>query len=172
MLVRRLLQAAVDAGLVALAYYLAFILRFDDGMAPRYEQLLDETIVFVVIGKVALFALFGLYHKLWRFVDGRDFDAAIRAVVVASLLLVGALFLVPQRADPPRGVIALDFLLTLGMVCGVRLLVRLAIERPFRGRIAGKSSREILVVGAGNGGQIVAGEVRRNPPLNTVVIGL
>ena len=170
-LARRSLQVAIDACLVGLAYYLAFVLRFDEGIRPRYERLLEDTIVFVVLGKVVVFALFGLYHKLWRFVDQRDFEAAVRAVLVSSLLLVGALFLLPRGADPPRGVIALDALLTLTFISGARLLVRLAIERPVRNPIAGKGSREILVVGAGNGGQLVANEVRRNPQLRNVVIG-
>ena len=171
MLARRSLQVAVDACLVGLAYYLAFVLRFDEGIRPRYERLLEDTIAFVVVGKLLVFALFGLYHKLWRFVDQRDFEAAVRAVVVSSLLLVGALFLLPRGVDPPRGVIALDFLLTLALVSGARVLVRLVIERPVRNPIAGKGSRELLVVGAGNGGQLVANEVRRNPQLRNVVIG-
>ena len=171
MLARRSLQVAIDAALVAAAYYLAFVLRFDEGIRPRYERLLVDTIVFVVLGKLVVFALFGLYHKLWRFVDQRDFETAIRAVLVSTLLLVGALFLLPRGADPPRGVIALDFLLTLVFVGGSRLLVRVMVERGFRRTIAPRGSREVLVVGAGNGGQLVANELRRNPQLRNVVIG-
>ncbi len=170
-LARRSLQVVIDAALVAAAYYLAFVLRFDEGIRPRYERLLVDTIVFVVLGKLVVFALFGLYHKLWRFVDQRDFETAIRAVLVSTLLLVGALFLLPRGADPPRGVIALDFLLTLVFVGGSRLLVRVLVERGFRRTIAPRGSREVLVVGAGNGGQLVANELRRNPQLRNVVIG-
>jgi len=170
-LARRSLQVAIDAVLIAVAYYLAFVLRFDEGIRPRYERLLEDTIVFVVLGKLVVFALFGLYHKLWRFVDQRDFQMAIRAVLVSTLLLVGALFLLPRGADPPRGVIALDFLLTLLFVGGSRLLVRVMVERGFRRTIAPRGSREVLVVGAGNGGQLVANELRRNPQLRNVVIG-
>ena len=62
-----------DVVLVALAYYLAYVLRFDDGVPARYEELLATTLPLVVAGKVILFALFGLYHRLWRFGDQRDF---------------------------------------------------------------------------------------------------
>ena len=122
---RRIGHLATDVVLVAAAYYLAFALRFDSGIPARYEELLVTTIPFVAVGKVVVFALLGLYHKVWRFVDQRDLEAIVRAVVVASLLLVGLLFLLaPGDADPPRGVVALDFLLTLAGIAGSRLLVR------------------------------------------------
>jgi FlaA1/EpsC-like NDP-sugar epimerase len=170
---RRLAQAAVDACLIALAYILAFVLRFDPAIPVRYDELLRDSIAFVVVGKLVIFALAGLYHKLWRFVDARDFEAIVRAVVIASFALVGVFFLVPAAwtVDPPRGVIALDFLLTLLLVGGMRFVVRALFERPFRGGLARKGAREVLIVGAGNGGQLVAAELRRNPELGGDPIG-
>src|SRR3954451_6551985 len=170
---RRLMQVALDACLVAGAYLLAYLLRFDPRIPARYDELLGQSIAFVVLGKLVVFWGFGLYHKLWRFTDGKDFEAIVRAVVVASFALVVAFFLIPPRValDPPRGVIALDFLLTLTLIAGVRFLVRTLMERRFRGPLARKGAREVLIVGAGNGGQLVAAELRRNPELGGVPIG-
>ena len=170
--VRRLGQVAVDAALIALAYYLAFVLRFDAGIPARYEDLLLQTIGLVVLMKLCLFALFGLYSKLWRFVDQADFESIVKAVVVASFVLIGALFLLsPTASDPPRGVIALDFLLTLALVSGARFLVRAVVERPLRGALVERADNEVLIVGAGLGGQQVAAELRRNPQLSSAVLG-
>ncbi|MGI8945301.1 MAG: polysaccharide biosynthesis protein [Thermoleophilaceae bacterium] len=163
---------AVDVALVALAYYLAFVLRFDVGIPPRYQDLLLQTVGFVVLMKLCLFAAFGLYSKLWRFVDQADFESIVKAVVVASFVLIGALFLLsPTEAAPPRGVIALDFLLTLALVAGARFLVRAVVERPLRGPLVQRADREVLIVGAGLGGQQVALELRRNPELSSAVLG-
>src|SRR4051795_7707333 len=171
--VRRLGQVAADACLVAAAYYLAYVLRFDTGIPHRYDLLLERTIVFVVLMKVAIFALFGLYSKLWRFVDQKDFETTVKAVVVATVIVIAALFvLFPSKTDPPRGVIALDFLITLALVAGSRFLVRAVVERPHRpGRLLERASREVLIVGAGNGGQQVAFELPRNPQLSSAPIG-
>ncbi|MDQ3435548.1 MAG: polysaccharide biosynthesis protein [Actinomycetota bacterium] len=170
--VRRLGQVGVDACLVALAYYLAFVLRFDAGIPARYADLMVDTVAFVVVAKLALFAAFGLYSKLWRFVDQTDFESIVKAVVVSSFVLIAGLFLLSLGAsDPPRGVIALDFLLTLALVGGARFLVRAAVERPLRGPLVQRASNEVLIVGAGNGGQQVALELRRNPELSSAVIG-
>ena len=122
---RRAVQASIDACMLALAYLMAYVLRFDT-IPHRYEDLLLESIAFVVVGKLAIFALFGLYHKLWRFVDQQDFESIVKAVVTSSVAMVAVFFAIPKSValDPPRGVIALDLLLTLGLVGGVRFLVR------------------------------------------------
>ena len=170
--VRRFGQLGVDALLVAAAFYLAFALRFDAGIPPRYEDLLVETIGLTVAIKLVIFALFGLYSKLWRFVDQSDFVSIVKAIVVSTFLLIGFLFLFPLgNADPPRGVIALDLLLTLAFISGSRFLVRAVVERPLRGPLLERASREVLIVGAGNGGQQVAFELRRNPALGSAAVG-
>ena len=167
---RRVAQASVDACLVAGAYSLAYALRFDS-IPHRYQHLLAESIGFVVVGKLVIFALFGLYHRLWRFIDQQDFESIIKAVFAASVALVAVFFAIPNRValDPPRGVIALDLLLTLGLVGGVRFLLRAVLERPFRGGPVPRGVGEVLIVGAGNGGQLVAAELRRNPELGVPI---
>ena len=129
----RLLQAAADALLVALAYYLAFRLRFLDraDLPHRYWVLFAQSVGFVAVIEVAVFAAFGLYQKWWRYVSGRDFLTIVRAVAVASAIIV-VLFTVlkPFKHTLPRSVAVMDFLLTLFLVAGARLAVRLIVERP------------------------------------------
>src|ERR1700753_2580695 len=130
-------QILADAGLVALAYFLAFQLRFLDdphGWPHRYEVLFAQSVGFVVAGKLIIFAAAGLYQKWWRYVSGRDFLFIARAVAISSALLVIA-FAVVQPLDHrlPRSVEVIDFMLTLILIAGARLLVRLIVERPSKG---------------------------------------
>jgi len=169
----RVLQVAADALLVALAYFLAFQLRFLDeagGWPQRYEELFAQTVGFVVVGKVAIFAAFGLYQKWWRYVSGRDFMLILRAVAVSSALLV-ILFAVvqPFQTSLPRSVEVTDFVLTLVLIAGARLAVRLIVERP--SRTARLPRHGVLVVGAGSGGQMVVRELQLNPNLGATAIG-
>jgi FlaA1/EpsC-like NDP-sugar epimerase len=168
----RVLQVLADAALVALAFYLAFRLRFLDtkGVPPRYETLLAQAVGFVIVGKIVVFAAFGLYQKWWRYVSGRDFLLIVRAVAVASaILLVAFTVLRPFHHALPRSVVVMDFLLTLMLVAGARLAVRLIVERPSRGDRVPK--HEVLVVGAGSGGQMVVRELQLNPRLGSSAIG-
>ena len=170
----QLWQMAGDGLLIALAYFLAFQLRFLDDpgtIPPRYLNLLFGSMAFVVFGKIAVFYLFGLYQKWWRFVGGRDILKIIQAVTISSLLLIGIFAVVQPFADGlPRSVAMTDFLLTMMLIAGARLGTRLFKERPERGsRIA--RGREVLVVGSGSGGQMVVRELRLNPGLGETAIG-
>src|SRR6478672_235235 len=169
----RVLQIAADAVLCALAFFLAFQLRFLDdphGWPHRYEVLFAQTVGFVVAGKLIVFAAFGLYQKWWRYVSGRDFILIFRAVAVASAILV-VFFAVakPFAHTLPRSVEVMDFVLTLILIAGARLLVRLIVERPSKGARVPK--HEVLIVGAGSGGQMVVRELRLNPALGATAIG-
>src|SRR3954470_24657982 len=151
----RTVQLLVDASLVGLAYFLAYLLRFDQGIPSRYRELLVDTIAFVIVGKVAIFAAFGLYQKWWRYVGLRDFETILKAVVTASLVLVGVLFVwSPTDNDLPRSIAVMDLLLTAALVGGARLVVRSVLERPPRGTMLPKG-REVLIVGAGEAGPLV-----------------
>ena len=48
-LARRLVQAGIDVCLIALAWLLAFLLRFDPTIPERYATLLAESVAFVVV---------------------------------------------------------------------------------------------------------------------------
>jgi FlaA1/EpsC-like NDP-sugar epimerase len=93
-----------------------------------------------------------------------------RAVAVASALLV-VVFAVakPFAHTLPRSVEVIDFILTLILIAGARLAVRLIVERPSRGSRLPK--HEVLVVGAGSGGQMVVRELQLNPKLGATAIG-
>jgi FlaA1/EpsC-like NDP-sugar epimerase len=169
----RALQVAADAVLLTLAFYLAFRLRFLDdphGLPHRYQVLFAQAVGFVVVGKLIVFAAFGLYQKWWRYVSGRDFLLILRAVVVSSgILIVAFAVLQPFKHNLPRSVVVMDFVLTMLLIAGARLAVRLIVERPSRG--ARVPRHEVLVIGAGSGGQMVVRELQLNPNLGSTAIG-
>jgi len=83
----RVWQLLADAGMIALAWYLAFQLRFDfEVRQPFYQEMLRETILFVVAIKLAVFVAFGFYQRWWRYVSTRDMWRVLIGVGVASVL--------------------------------------------------------------------------------------
>ena len=68
----------------------------------------------------------------------------------------------------PRSVVILDLILSCALLGGARLARRSLAERPAR-RAA--RLREVLVVGAGSGGQMVVRELKLNPNLGARAIG-
>jgi FlaA1/EpsC-like NDP-sugar epimerase len=68
----RIWQVVADGGLIALAWWLAFELRFDQGVPRYYHTLFVKTILIVVGIKLLVFVLFGFYDRWWRYVSTRD----------------------------------------------------------------------------------------------------
>jgi FlaA1/EpsC-like NDP-sugar epimerase len=161
-----------DGGLVALAWFLAFQLRFDRGVPPYYDTLLERTILLVVGIKLVVFVLFGFYNRWWRYVSTRDMWGAARGVAVGCLVADVTVYFVSPVGDVrlPRSIAAMDFLLTLAFVAGARLLARTLIERPASGLVA--RGKEVLIVGAGDAGQLVIREMQRSRQLGYTPIGL
>src|SRR5947209_7607312 len=87
------LQLLVDGLLVALAYYLAFQLRFDGHVLKRYDDLFESTLPWVIPVSLVIFSALGLYQRLWTFIGQRDYEAVVKGVVVATLVIVGAIAL-------------------------------------------------------------------------------
>ncbi len=171
----------MDGILVALAYELAYRLRFDQGVPHRYELLLTRTVVWAVGASLVVFTLFRVYQKWLRYVNGRDYVAIVQAVVVATLSLplfvaVTHPVLAPSRegqnaVNIPLGVLVLFFLLTLTFVGGTRFAARLMHDPRARGFRPRKDARGILIVGAGDGGRLVLREIVRNPDLGLNPVG-
>ena len=169
----RLWQLALDAGFVALAWWLAFALRFGMNVPAPYERLYDRTWAVVLAVKVAIFIVGGLYLHLWRYVAVRDMWAVVRAVAAGSFATLLALYLLnPVRGfRAPSAVLVLDFLILLTLVGGARLLARTVFERPARRELMA-TGKEVIVVGAGDAGRLVIGEMLKNRNLGYSPIGL
>jgi len=169
----RVWQLVADAALVAAAWYLAFELRFDHGVRPYYATLFERTILIVVGIKLVVFVLFGFYNHWWRYVSTRDMWRIVRGVTVACLVAdLTIYFASPVHGIRlPRSVAVLDWLLTLALITGARLLVRSIMERPSpRGFVS--RGKEVLVVGAGDAAQLIVKEMLKSPALGYTPIGL
>ncbi len=166
-------QIAVDAGLVALAFWLAFYFRFDGNVPGRYEKLFAATVGIVIVVKLATFVAMRFYTKWWRFTSLRDLQAIVLAAAVSSLLVTAVLSQWrPGDVVPiPRGVLLFDLVLTLTLIGGARFAVRSVIERPPRTELV-SSGREVLICGAGDAGNTLLREMKRNRDLGYTPVGL
>ena len=169
----RLIQLAADGVLAALAFYLAFRLRFLDepnGMPDRYVEMVGGSIVFVALGKTAVFSLLGLHNKWWRYFNLGDTWSILRAAAIAEALVLAAfVFGQPFDSPIPRSIVIVDFVFTLGLLVTARAAVRFGFEEHKIRRRRGRGQGDVLVVGAGSGGQMVVRELRLNPSLGNPV---
>jgi FlaA1/EpsC-like NDP-sugar epimerase len=174
-------HVVADAVLVALAYFLAYRLRFDGAVPPRYQELFERTIAFVVCGSILTFAAFGVYRHWVRYSSHREYAQLVPAVGVSVLALLGYVAVVQPMVRltgdvfvtvfVPTGVLALHALLALALLVGARVLTRAYYERPLRAHRTRRDARSVLIVGAGDGGRLLLREILRNPGLGYRPVG-
>jgi FlaA1/EpsC-like NDP-sugar epimerase len=166
-------QLVVDGILVALAYLLAFGLRFGVNIPGHYKTLLTHTIWWVVPLTLAALSGFGVYQRLWKYIGRRDFEAIAKGTTVATLLVIGVIALVHPvtSVSLPASVIVLFLLLSFALLAGARFVTHLISEGRVRSFSAPRGTRQVLVVGAGEGGRLFVRELMRNPELRMRPVG-
>jgi FlaA1/EpsC-like NDP-sugar epimerase len=95
-------QLVVDGILVALAYFLAFWLRFEGTFNGKWGHLFEVTIAGVVAACLVALTAFGQYQRLWKFVGQRDYEAVLKAMVVATAVIVAVIALLHPVTAPTK----------------------------------------------------------------------
>ncbi len=163
---RRILVMVLDVGLIVLANYLAFWLRFD-GLIPAKEiQLFIDMLPWLIVIRGTAFMLFRLNEGLWRYVSIWDLKKILVGVLSGTVVFYGLLAWVIGFAGYPRSVFIIDSILLIGFLVGIRLAVRLFRERKVLSRM-----KRVLIIGAGDAGAKVVGEMQAYPSCSYAPIG-
>jgi UDP-GlcNAc:undecaprenyl-phosphate GlcNAc-1-phosphate transferase len=164
---RHVATVAIDLVLIVVAYYSAYLLRFEGAFDEHLEALL-RTIAPVIVLQVVSLALFGTYRGLWRYTSVPDLLRLLQGVtagVVASVLY----FVFSMRFEGlSRAVFVLDWLLLVILLAGSRVAFRRLGEllRPPQ-----DGFRRVLIYGAGDGGALTLRELRNNAGLRRQPVG-
>ncbi|NQT33464.1 MAG: polysaccharide biosynthesis protein [Candidatus Omnitrophica bacterium] len=157
---RRFLIMLTHMMLIVAAYITAFLIRFEFIVPGRYLSLIAETIPLLLLIKMVVFHLFGLYSGMWRYVSMHDLAQILKANIVSTIFFMIFIFLWRGMQGFPRSVFILDWILCVGFIAGVRLVSRSFRERVLPMREA--RSVKTLIVGAGESGVMVLKELMKN----------
>ncbi len=167
---RRIFEVLSDLSLVVLAYYAAFLLRFDGQMVePFYSQFLTSLPLLIVVQLTAFLAL-GLYRGLWRYTSMSDLSTLIKAVSGAWIASVLAVMFAYRFEGFSRGIFIIDGMLLLGGVAATRLSFRLLRTWLQRLRPIANGKR-VLIYGAGDGGELLLRELQNNSNFGLLAVG-
>ncbi|HDR14016.1 MAG TPA: polysaccharide biosynthesis protein [Desulfobacteraceae bacterium] len=171
-------MVAADALMVAAALIFAFLLRYDGHLSGKTPRLFTMMVPVYVAVKLVVFYFFGLYRGMWRYTGLRDFKNIVGAVALSSLVLAAYLMFLYRFEGFSRSVIAIDFVLTFILVGGIRLGVRMVLNRDsggvfqgFAGRNRDAGFRRIMVIGAGNAGEKAVRDMLDNRSMKMRPVG-
>ncbi len=161
---------AGDLILIVVSAMGSFALRLDIG--PLFVWYLPQAYWFIGVAlviKPVIYYIFGLYRRLWAYASTQELKLIIASVTSASvgvsivILILRAMQVLPYF---PRGVLPIDWLLSLLLVGGFRFSMRLLADTRSTSTDLNGRQQRVLVVGAGDAGALVVREMQKNPQLN------
>jgi FlaA1/EpsC-like NDP-sugar epimerase len=158
--IRGLLAFLHDLGAAAIAWCLAFWLRFNLDVPEEYRRAMFACLPYVVLVHAAVFWFLGLYRGLWRYASLPDLQRILLAVGLGSLGAAALLILSGLAVLVPRSVYLMAPMLLAAAMCGSRLLYRAAKERRLVGLVANPEAAPVLVIGAGDAAALLLKDLR------------
>jgi len=139
---RRATIITVHVASFAAACALSFVLKYDTGLTGKELELLYRNLPVVVAVRTAMLFLFSLDKGLWRYVSARDLFTIAASTTAGTALIAAAG--APWTAGG-ASILAMDWLLNLFFLGGVRLLRRVHDRADVR-----RPGKKIVIVGAGD----------------------
>ena len=147
----------------------SFALRTDLG--PLFVYYLPQALWLLGISliiKPLVYYSFGLYRRMWIYASTKELKLIVVAVTSASVIV--SLVIILLRAFEvlpyyPRSTLLIDWLLSLVLVGGFRFSLRVIGETQPPGINTYTGVRRVLVVGAGDAGELVVREMQKNAQL-------
>ncbi|MBX7142924.1 MAG: hypothetical protein K1X79_00585 [Oligoflexia bacterium] len=153
---RRVVEVMIDALVIPLAYYAAYLLRWDGVIPAQQFEIFVHTVPAVVAMKLCLFLLGGLYGGVWRYASIGDMVQITKIAVGSSIVTAITILAMYGFVGPSRGVFILDAILLLLMTAGTRISFRVFREMFQQStQEVDPSKRPLIIYGAGDEAELL-----------------
>ena len=170
---KQILLIIIDIILIVIAYFASFLLKYE-GVIDHYNLLLiEKSLPLVILIKLITFTFFGLYKGEWRYTGISDLIKILQATFFGSLISVVTLVFLFRFEGYSRFVFINDYIITFLLISGVRILIRV-LKEYFSSAIISNSRTDgipILIIGAGDAGELLIREIKNNKRLGYIPIG-
>lgn len=153
-------QILFDATVLVLSLYASFLIRFEGSIPSNDLRLFVNSVAIVVVIKILVFFVSGLYDRMWRYVSTRELRVLALDVVIGQALTVIPLYYIAQTGFP-RSVLVIDGLLTIMVIGGARFFVRYVYELQKHRSVMAESD-PVLIFGAGDSGEVILREMLKH----------
>lgn len=157
---RTLLAFAHDLAACALAWMIAFLLRFNFEIPPFYLDTALHTLPWVVSANGALFVILGLYRGIWRFASLPDLRRIVLAAGAAAVAVPTLMTML--QIGVPRSVFVISPVFLVMMMGGSRFAYRAWKERSLTA-LADADREPVFVLGSNEAAVNLIKELARSP---------
>lgn len=166
---RRIFEVILDAVLISLSYYGAYILIFGSLEESENWALFVKSLPILIVLKLFAFLLVGVYRGIWRYTSMRDLVTFAKAVALGSILSILALLFFYRFQFFSRAVFVTDVMILFFALSASRLAFRLF--RQLLPQPVSSEGRRVLIYGAGDAGEMILRELKNNQDWNYKPIG-
>lgn len=156
-----------DILMVFVATFFAYILRFGFGDAITQVQHMASLLMFFLPLQVICNLYFGVHRGIWRFVSLPDLIRIIKSAFIATSVAVSCLFFFLRLESIPRTIFPLYLSLLIGLTIFSRIVYRYWLEKKHHINY----KRNVLIVGAGNAGELLLRDIKMSANHDYKVIG-
>lgn len=163
----------VDMVLICLAYFLAYALRFDWRIPPEELKVFGLSLPLVLIIRSTVLLLYRVYKHIWKYVSVNDLFVIVKACTIGSVLYLVVMFFLGIRVFS-RSIFLIDWLLVMLFIGGLRIFLRIMAERiSIKERLENIhiARRNIVIIGAGDVGEMALRELERNVKYRYNMVG-
>lgn len=168
---RQLLIA--DLLLLTVAAYVSYVLRLERADLTIYWRSYAVFAIEAVAITALIFKYTGVYSRYWRYASINELllltGAVTASVIATSITSAVTISLFELTQIVPRSIPFIFLLLALTVTAGPRLFIRIMAQR--HGSERSNTGMNVLVMGAGDAGSMIAYEILRNPRLGIRAIG-
>ena len=159
-----------DVSVFVLSTLLAFQLRFDGAVPPKYFRSLWISVTCLALAKAVAFAYCRVNRSHWKSTSVYDAKQIALANTAGSILGGFVVIAILGPWGIPRTLYILDWIICCFFTGGVRLTVRIA-RTVQRTRRTNGDGTKTLIYGAGSAGHQLLRELRENRTLMSNVVG-
>jgi len=164
---RRLFEVVLDVVLISVAYYSAYLLRFEAKLGADFDFFL-KSIPIILACQTFSFYIMGIYRGVWESTGIKDLIGYIKAITIGTVMSMLILLFIYRFQSFSRAVFVIYWGVMLILVSLSRLSFRLLDEGV---RIPSRKGDRTLIYGAGIGGQFALKEIQSNPDLGLQLVG-
>ena len=165
---RMALGIIVQIGAVAAAFALATLVRFDGQVPAADARLFVQVLPVVLVARVVWLHALKLFHGVWRYSGVHDLRNIVTAATLGTVTWWAAAHWLMGAEHLSRGVVAIDWLLTIVLLAGIRIARR--FHREMRPGVV--PTHRVLLVGEEDRMARVASELLSRPARDCEVVGM
>jgi len=164
---RRLFEVLLDCVLITVAYYTAYLLRFEGDIGGNFDFFL-KSLPIMFACQIFSFYVMGIYRGVWESTGIRDLLGFIKAITAGTIMPVLILLFIYRFHSFSRAVFVIYWGLMLILVSLSRLSFRILDEGI---KLRSQKGERTLIYGAGVGGQFALKEIEANQDLGLSLVG-